>query len=337
MPKVSRGSRQLCFVINLEEKAEYLSHETKVNLIKTTTLIEKILSTLLKGDILVTDMELIISNADSFTKLISVVQRKDSVVKIQNDYLHRMIKLRQKELQVFKTTMADVQDFINMCHRFAEYKMSDLCKPGILEEIKDFEEFCPSITAFEIPDDVMKMLPKLLQYDKGMVFNRMWEATGHGAAKRHGKHLSLEEVIEHVSEPVFSHWSNVQERLIAGSIMFTEFEKHFGRLDSNFLKREIDFFVTDGNNSWVQERIKQWEQYKLIRNCIDGAHVILEVVDSYELQGDFGPIKLIASVVNLGTLQLVTNPQWITNTELTTLQLVTKQCRPQIQTSEHFS
>lgn len=193
----------------------------------------------------------------------------------------------------------DIEDVLAKCADIDEFKMSDLCKPGILEEIKDFETFCPSIIAFEIPDDVMKMLPKLLQYDKGMVFNRLWEIAGQATVRRQGKALSLEEVIEHVWEPVFTHWSTVQQRLIAGTIQFSEFGRYFGRLEPKTLEREIDYFVTDDNNGWVQERIEQWNEYSQIKNCIEGASVILEVVESYELQGDFGPIKLITSVVSI--------------------------------------
>jgi hypothetical protein len=71
------------------------------------------------------------------------------------------------------------------------------------------------------------------------------------------------------------------------------------------LKRE--FLLLEGVESdeeihWIQERIDQMNKYRNLQNCLD---VIMEVVEEFELKGNFNAIEQILKLVRFYIIQLL--------------------------------
>jgi len=63
------------------------------------------------------------------------------------------------------------------------------------------------------------------------------------------------------------------------------------------LHLEFNLMSRGEDREWIDERLAQIHQYRELQGCVEGARAILNVVDYYELKGDFHPIKLITNVV----------------------------------------
>jgi hypothetical protein len=60
------------------------------------------------------------------------------------------------------------------------------------------------------------------------------------------------------------------------------------------LKREfllLEGLESDNKIDWIQERTDQMNKYRNLQNCLDGASVIMDVVEEFELEGDFKAIE----------------------------------------------
>jgi hypothetical protein len=62
---------------------------------------------------------------------------------------------------------------------------------------------------------------------------------------------------------------------------------------------------SDNKINWIQERIDQMNKYRNLQNCLDGASVIMDVVEEFELEGDFKAIEEILKLVRFYIIQLL--------------------------------
>lgn len=69
---------------------------------------------LARGNILVSDLEIILGKMDHFKSVINEI--KD--IPVEPGYLLATLPLRQKELAAYRATLKIIQDFIYMCTRF---------------------------------------------------------------------------------------------------------------------------------------------------------------------------------------------------------------------------
>lgn len=177
--------------------------------------------------------------------------------------------------------------------------LNDLCKPYI-RSCAD-EECQPVITAFMLSDGINNLLKALEQYSRSTVFIQMWDSIGEQACRSKAGHLSVDDVASSVWIPVKKEWENFCERVRTGTVVFKEMKKYFGFFKDNddLLRSELFFMLSDDDTSWIDERVKQLQQYSLVESCTQGATVIMEVVDAYSLKGDFTAVKKISSVVSI--------------------------------------
>jgi hypothetical protein len=74
------------------------------------------------------------------------------------------------------------------------------------------------------------------------------------------------------------------------------------------LKREfllLEGVESDNKIHWIQERIDQMNKYRNLQNCLDGASVIMDVVEEFELEGNFKAIEQILKLVRFYIIQLL--------------------------------
>ena len=101
-----------------------------------------------------------------------------------------------------------------------------------------------------------------------------------------------------VWEPVANQWKTICQKLRRGDILFSEFENFFGKTELENLRNELILLERNGDTRWVDERLDQIEKYRNLRSCAFGAEAILEVVEAFELKGDFNQIKEIQQYVS---------------------------------------
>ncbi|CAG2252472.1 RNF213 [Mytilus edulis] len=196
-------------------------------------------------------------------------------MKIDNvEVIMNTLTIRSKELQAFDQTYQVVREFTHASiHCKADtaslltklqvfqkpdmISLNKLVKTELLENLKDPENYKPMVTVFGLHQDELDILPKIIEHCKAL-----------------------------------EQWRTLSKKLRSGDMHFSEFDKWFKTKDRSTLKKE--FFVlfdNDGDDSWIKERLDQIERHGNIRNYLYGAKAIMEVVDAFNLKGDFNQIK----------------------------------------------
>ena len=170
---------------------------------------------------------------------------------------------------------------------------------------KDIKKYQPKVIAFEVDRYILDTLPEMIRCTKGNIFIFIWDKFATEFHKTILRPLEIDELIEHVWKPTFEEWQHLHHRLKTGEIFFSEFERICGRFDQKTLKRE--FLLLEGVESdeeihWIQERIDQMNKYRNLQNCLD---VIMEVVEEFELKGNFNAIEQILKLVRFYIIQLL--------------------------------
>lgn len=144
---------------------------------------------------------------------------------------------------------------------------------------------------------VIKNYLKCFRLSKGLLFLNMWIKQGQSeVAKKQGP-LTINEVMENVWQKVHKHWTNLVEEIIFGDITFKEFQQHFKNIPDDNLEEQLLHLSMTSSNGWIKLRLRQFNQYRILEQCVYGANVILKVVQEYKLEGNFQPIKMIEKMV----------------------------------------
>ncbi|XP_033741838.1 E3 ubiquitin-protein ligase rnf213-alpha-like [Pecten maximus] len=296
----------------LAKEGKHLSDESGLQLTKATTAVEDRMKQLENGTILVKDHSVICANFNQFDKLITLMMKKDNC-EISPTYIRQLVDLRAKELQAFREAYNLVTVLIDMCTRIevdrealegrhrslqdcSNVQMAQLCKPGVLDELMHPEQYQPVVTAFNLSPEELELLPYMKHCISSLVFTNKWDSTGHKTIRQIERKLSVAEIFEHVWQPSIDWWNSVRGKVKQGSMTFKEFDEMFGQHDYQVIKKE--FTLMEENGRWIEERMKQIKLFRDLKNCVQGAKIILEVVEAYGLKGDFTPIQLITSVMS---------------------------------------
>lgn len=95
-------------------------------------------------------------------------------------------------------------------------------------------------------------------------------------------------------------WKKLCYDLKSGDITFLEFENHFSEMKQMKIKSELNVIVDIfrmSENEWIVERLLQYEQYKVLRECVNVAKVIIEFARQFELHGNFQQVQEMMRLV----------------------------------------
>ncbi|XP_076109129.1 E3 ubiquitin-protein ligase rnf213-alpha-like [Mytilus galloprovincialis] len=240
------------------------------------------------------------------------LERFTNIVKdipdIEDKGLKKAIELRIAELSAYNECLKNLKQFIDICQRcdanttvleeqsrkFQELDkvaLKDICaKVDIPKEVKKYK---PRVIAFEIKRGMLEELPEVIRCSSGVLFIRIWDKLAADFRRTVKRALQVHEIMDHVWRPAYTEWKGLHQRLKTGEIFFKEFDTLCGSMQPETLKKE--FIILEGGKkpSWIKERIEQMSRYKNLQNCLDGASIIMQVVEEFELEGDFQPIRQI--------------------------------------------
>lgn len=207
---------------------------------------------------------------------------------------------------VFLANTSKLEEQIKRIPTFDRVSLKNICDK--VEVPKDIKKYQPKVIAFEVDRYILDTLPEMIRCTKGNIFIITWDKFATEFRKTILRPLEIDELIEHVWKPTFEEWQHLHHRLKTGEIFFSEFERICGQFDQKTLKRE--FLLLEGVESdeeihWIQERIDQMNKYRNLQNCLDGASVIMEVVEEFELKGNFNAIEQILKLVRFYIIQLL--------------------------------
>lgn len=143
----------------------------------------------------------------------------------------------------------------------------------------------------------MNFYEKCFRLSEGLLFLNMWIKQGQlEEAKKQGP-LTFDEVMENVWQNLHQNWTNLGRKIALGDITFKEFQQHFKNIPNDNLEEQLKHLSMTSKKDWIKERLRQFNQYRVLEQCVYGANVILKVVQEYKLEGDFQPIRMIEKMV----------------------------------------
>ncbi|XP_061169274.1 E3 ubiquitin-protein ligase rnf213-alpha-like [Saccostrea echinata] len=299
-----------------KEKSGVLSQECQVQFTQATSVLQLTLNKLLTGEIEIGDVLLIDNWKDAFYCLNNIIWKSEKNTDLEEELVLQTIKLRCREIQKVKEVQANVGIFVQQCQHFKvdlceidkkmesltnieRMKVLEVCKPATLDKVSNIDNYDPVVNIFNLPPDVLDILPHLKRMSEGVLFFNMWIKQGQREEAKKKSPLTIEEVVENVWQNVKHTWLGLGRKIASGDITFREFQQYFGNIPADNLEEQLSYLPIGKTNDkdWIKERIRQFQQHRILEQCVYGANVILKVVKEYELKGDFEPVKMIDKMV----------------------------------------
>lgn len=112
--------------------------------------------------------------------------------------------------------------------------------------------------------------------------------------------ITIEEVNKSIVNNVFEAWEKLCLDLKSGDITFQEFGNHFGEMKKKVVNKELNLIAdtfSDDQKQWIKQRLFQFDQYKLLRERVEGAKVITDFAEQFDLKGEFDEVQKMMKLV----------------------------------------
>lgn len=112
--------------------------------------------------------------------------------------------------------------------------------------------------------------------------------------------ITIEEVNKSIVNNVFEAWEKLCLDLKSGDITFQEFGNHFGEMKKKIVNKELNLIAdtsSDDQKQWIKQRLFQFDQYKLLRERVEGAKVITDFAEQFDLKGKFDEVQKMMKLV----------------------------------------
>ncbi|CAG2194995.1 RNF213 [Mytilus edulis] len=227
--------------------------------------------------------------------------------------IRNAIHFRLKELYAFKCCLNELKEFVNLCNRFSgnlpdvadlifksqnykEFQICELYRPKhikFLNKLENIEQYYPEVTAFNLPSSQLKAIFSVVKSCKGDLFLQLWDVRGQSVSNEIEQITGIDKIIENVLLPTMRDWQELHNELVSGTITFREFEKLCGKAGDQDVKELLSPFEYGKDCSWIHERIIQMSRYRSLHTCLDAAKIIRDIVEMYDMDGDFETVKRI--------------------------------------------
>ena len=279
---------------------------------------------LLDRSITVEQLRLLETNTSRFLQLCRIWDSYQKDKKIR-DKAHSSIRARIAEIEKFDQEKRLVDQFVGACVSVCVpvnggistelRQLSDRLKEDVSsKELKSICHLDPENatedTFFPVPQSCHQYLQPIANAIDSNIFKTIWneKAREVGQQRRseqppNTNSLLLSEIVELICAPVISQWQRLCREVQDGSISLERVSGLFGCLtnDSRALTKELNCIniccPRRGNNDWERQRQEQIEQYSRLRDKIQAAHTLKDVLGILEFPYSFREIDIICQQV----------------------------------------
>lgn len=208
---------------------------------------------------------------------------------------------------LFLADTSVMDDKLRKLEHLDTFPLNHIVKTVQHEDLENFKQYKPFITIFELSQEEIDMLPDINECSKGLLFTKLWEERGITLKKQKNRKLTIQEVLKEVWLSTAHKWHSICEKLKIGTLLFREFDDYFGKTETGNLRSELNLLEKDDKDKWVDERLDQIQKYRNLKECMFGAQAILEVVETFELKGNFKQIGDIHRLVSILIIKIYYN------------------------------
>lgn len=122
--------------------------------------------------------------------------------------------------------------------------------------------------------------------------------------------ITIEEVNKSIVNIVCESWEKLCHDLKSGDITFQEFGNHFSDMKKKVVNKELNFIAdkvlsSDSKKEWIEQRLYQFEQYKVLKESVNGAKVLTEFAKQFDLNGNFEQVQKMMKLVCIIFLKIL--------------------------------
>ncbi|XP_048239631.1 E3 ubiquitin-protein ligase rnf213-alpha-like [Haliotis rufescens] len=295
--------------------SELLSVDCIAHLTQTATLLDSLKDDLCSGNITIPQLRLILGDSHNFLQLWVAVKTNflgEDEKQFGKEHLQYILQARDRELKSCELCLQKVKILLKMCVHIVKVdsnalyeratevdkmlevgRVKEICKPLNLDMYPgSLENYQVRLCVFDIPDEVLAIVPELEKWRQSMIFQKIWEQKASDIQQ--GTDLNM--AILKVWNTVKSTWLSLCTQFANGSATFRLVQKHvlmFDR-DSKKIKREFKLMSADvQSTAWIEERVMQLSSYEVLQDCQKAADIILDIKDIYDISGNFAPVQAV--------------------------------------------
>ena len=180
--------------------------------------------------------------------------------------------------------------------------LSAVCEISMPDSVEDFKTYTPRANPWSISEDILQLLPQFAERIQSYIFKKLFSDAAHRSDL---SSVQFWRAFQIVWSDVSKEWQSLCTQMTEGTISLAETERVFGMFctgDGSYrypeIQRELLRLSTSSSDDWVANRIKQFSCYTSIKKYVKAATMLLNVKKAYNIEGDFGDIKKICSLVS---------------------------------------
>ncbi|XP_060599995.1 E3 ubiquitin-protein ligase RNF213-like [Ruditapes philippinarum] len=284
-----------------------LSEECRTNLQVAVTVLRSQAEAIIEGNVTIGILRMIQTNENTFCDIIREIYADDGIFSV---LVKKAIGIRIKEVDAFELQADQMKTLLDLCSHCSsvcvndiqtvlqkqvemeQYPVSEFCKTSCIDSETNADCFYPEICAFDISDTVYGILEELKMYKASFVFNKMWIDGCNGF--REEIH-TIDDLVRLLWFPIKERFDVFSKSVRTGDIKFQTFELVIGNAYNDDEKGMFaELLKLNLKDRFARIRLEQLKQFRKLGSCVNGAIVILQFMQQYDLQGDFRSVEDIA-------------------------------------------
>jgi hypothetical protein len=203
-------------------------------------------------------------------------------------------------VNLFADDMSGISNQLNVS-RSDTLRFTDFCRPRQYSptSVALNDSYEPQITFFQLTNELNDILSRLSRCQKSVIFKHTWDRFVRKLSAKSAGDESVT-VAQIVWKPVDTWWGTFCKTMISGEISFSTLDENLDIFQKRYdeIRRELQIVCSSSSEKVAAERCDQIQQYHALADYSNGAKIMLELRDSFQLMGNFSIVDSLTNLVS---------------------------------------
>ncbi|XP_011226480.2 E3 ubiquitin-protein ligase RNF213 isoform X2 [Ailuropoda melanoleuca] len=293
-----------------------VTEDSKRLLATANSVFTKVSEDLLKGTILVRQLELITKHTDRFLDIWQT-RRKGFLPQEEKHDIKEVLGWRKDELKFLKKEKKCVDSLLRLCEQVKHLVKVDLeemterhleglsskrLSDAVTVRLSPSSPDVKRTTHYNLSPQGQEIAEKVDQLKESHIFQVFWEGAAEVLSESEEELerqiLQPEEVYKYLYLPCFEKFMKLYEDLRSGEITLQEVDTIFKDFENKYSILTFDLQLMcaldpSDQRDWIKDRVGQIREYHHLHQAVSSAKVILKVKENLGLVGDFSVLHTL--------------------------------------------
>ncbi|XP_064532292.1 E3 ubiquitin-protein ligase RNF213 isoform X2 [Pseudopipra pipra] len=318
----SFSGRNRNLIEKLTDKAKDIMHTADF-------VFESVTDDIQKGCILVKHLEEVFQHEEQFICIWETKhqQQPRETKEVLLRSLKELLQMRQEEVTLLRKDQKAVGTFLSMCRKVqasvkvdvgeVESQHSEDLRLKRLNKVVNVGKR-PLQTYYSLGPELKEFVQKMHSFKDSLVFQQFWEEAAQEAGDQYEyewpeeeeeeeeeedavPELNLDDVLTSVIRPCFTSYETLYNDLRSGSLTLSAVDRIFQEFTNHpeDLRTELNTICElrpGESRSWINQRVRQIQQYHEMHLTFDAAKIIANVKENLNLSGDFSILEHLLDI-----------------------------------------